>query len=69
MKSSIAFIRKELSGSFPKEEIESLIILIFDKLKDYSRTQILILKDEIILGKDEHVDILEIGKYISWMLM
>jgi len=57
MKSGIAFIRKELSGSFPKEEIESLIFLIFDKLKGYSSTQFLLSKEEILLTKDEKVEI------------
>lgn len=53
MKASIESIRKELSFFFPEEEIESLIFLIFEKLKGYSRTQFLLLKEEILLGKDE----------------
>jgi len=57
MKSRIAYIRKELSGIFPKEEIESLIFLIFEKLKGYSRTQFLLSKEEIFLGKDEQIEI------------
>jgi len=57
MKASIASIRKELAGIFTKEEIESLIFLIFEKLKGFSRTQFLLFKEEIILNKDELVEI------------
>ena len=46
MKAGIAYIRKELDGIFPKGEIESLIFLIFEKLKGYSRTQVLLASDE-----------------------
>ncbi|MDO9612903.1 MAG: peptide chain release factor N(5)-glutamine methyltransferase [Bacteroidota bacterium] len=46
MKSGIASIRKELAGTFPKGEIESLIFLIFEKIKGYSRTQFLLAKDD-----------------------
>jgi release factor glutamine methyltransferase len=45
MKAGIASIRKELAGSFSKEEIESLVFLIFEKLKGYSRTQFLLASD------------------------
>ena len=48
MRAGIASIRKELAGIFTKEEIESLIFLIFEKLKGYSRTQFLLAKDEKI---------------------
>lgn len=61
MKSGIASIRKELTGIFPKEEIESLITLIFEKLKGYSRTQFLLAKDELLNADD----MLEIDKIVS----
>jgi release factor glutamine methyltransferase len=46
MKAGIASIRKELAGSYSKEEIDSLIFLIIEKLKGYSRTQFLLAGDE-----------------------
>lgn len=52
MKAGIASIRKELAGSFSKREIESLIALIFEKLKGYSRTQFLMAGEEK-LSKEE----------------
>jgi len=54
MKAGIASIRKELAGSFSKREIESLIFLIFEKQKGYSRTQFLLAGEEK-LSKDELV--------------
>lgn len=45
MRAGIASIRKELAGTFPKGEIESLISLIFEKIKGYTRTQFLLAKD------------------------
>jgi release factor glutamine methyltransferase len=48
MKAGIASIRKELAGIYSKEEIESLIFLIFEKLKGYSRTQFLLAKEGIL---------------------
>lgn len=56
MKAGIASIQKELAGIFPKEEIESLIFLIFEKLKGYSRTQFLLSKEEK-LSKDDWVEV------------
>ena len=56
MKAGIASIRKELAGIFPKEEIESLIFLIFEKVTGYSRTQFLISKEER-LAEDQLVEI------------
>lgn len=61
MRADIASIRKELTGIFPMEEIESLIFLIFEKVKGYSRTQFL-LAGEDLLTKDE-LD--EIRKIVS----
>jgi release factor glutamine methyltransferase len=46
MKAGIASIRKELAGIYSNEETESLIFLIFDNVKGYSRTQFLLAKDE-----------------------
>ena len=57
MKSGIAFIRKELSGIFFKEEIESLIFLILEKMSGYSRTQFMLSKDEKLLGNEELIEI------------
>lgn len=61
MKAGIASIRKELAGIYSKGEIESLVFLIFEKLKGYSRTQFLLAKDEF-LAKDE---LFEIGKIVA----
>jgi release factor glutamine methyltransferase len=52
MKAGIASIRKELTGIYAKGEIESLIFLIFEKLKGYSRTQFLLARDEQISEND-----------------
>lgn len=46
MKAGIASIRKELAGIYSVEEIESLIFLIFGKVKGYSRTRFLLARDE-----------------------
>ena len=61
MRAGITFIRKELTGIFPKGEIESIIFLIFEKLKGYSRTQFLLAKDELLNADD----LLEIDKIVS----
>ena len=61
MKAGIASIRKELTGIYSKQEIESLIFLIFEKLKGYSRTQFLMAKDEIL--KVEELD--EINQIVA----
>jgi release factor glutamine methyltransferase len=61
MKAGIASIRKELKGIFPREEIESLIFLIFEKLKGYSRTQFLLAKDDEL----SEVELDEIEKIVS----
>lgn len=52
MRAGIASIRKELAGTFPKGEIESLIFLIFEKIKGYSRTQFLLAKDDELSEKE-----------------
>jgi len=61
MKAGIAFVKKELAGIYSKEEIESFIFLIFEKLKGYSRTQFLLAKDEE-LSKEE---VSEIEKIVT----
>jgi len=61
MKAGIASIRKELAGIYAKGEIESLVFLIFEKLKGYSRTQFLLANEE----KLSDDDIIEIGKIIA----
>ena len=53
MKAGIASIRKELTGIYPKEEIESLIFLIFEKLKGYTRTQFLLAREEILTSEEQ----------------
>jgi release factor glutamine methyltransferase len=52
MKAGIASIRKELAENYSTEEIESLIFLIFEKLKGYSRTRFLIAREEILSPED-----------------
>ncbi len=52
MKAGIATIRKELNGIYSKQEIESLIVLIFDKLKGYSRTRLLLANDELLTDNE-----------------
>lgn len=52
MKAGIASIRKELAGIYAKCEIESLIFLIFEKLKGYSRTQFLLANEEELNEED-----------------
>ncbi|HEY3372789.1 MAG TPA: peptide chain release factor N(5)-glutamine methyltransferase [Prolixibacteraceae bacterium] len=56
MKVALASIRKELAGIFPKAEIDSLIYLIFEKMKGYSRTQFLLSRQEI-LSEDERIEL------------
>jgi release factor glutamine methyltransferase len=48
MKVGIAYIRKELEGIYSKGEIESIIFLILEKLKGYSRTQVLLASNELL---------------------
>lgn len=52
MKAGIASIRKELAGIYSAEETESLIFLIFGKVKGYSRTQMLLARDEILSSEE-----------------
>jgi len=59
MKAGIASIRKELAGIYVKSEIESLIFLIFEKLKGYSRTQFFLANEEQ-LNDDDQIEIVQI---------
>lgn len=52
MKAGIASIRKELAGIYSVEEIESLIFLIFGKVKGYSRTRVLLASDENLTDEE-----------------
>lgn len=61
MKAGIASIRKELAGIYPKGEIESLVFLIFEKLKGYSRTRLLLANEEKLSDDDQ----IEIEKIIA----
>ncbi len=56
MRAAIASIRKELGGIFAPGETESLIFLIFEKIKGYSRTQFILAHDEK-LTNDEQLEI------------
>lgn len=56
MKATLASMRKELAGIFPREEIDSLIFLIFEKMKGYSRTQFLLSREELLTA-DERLEI------------
>jgi release factor glutamine methyltransferase len=53
MKAAIASIRKELAEIYSSEETESLIFLIFEKLKGYSRTRFLMARDEILSSPEQ----------------
>lgn len=53
MKAGIAQIRKELGGIYSRDEIESLIFLIFGKLKGYSRAQLLLASDSEITPEEQ----------------
>jgi release factor glutamine methyltransferase len=53
MKAAIASIRKELSGIYSKAETESLIFLIYEHLKGYSRTRFLLAGDEILSQQEQ----------------
>lgn len=59
MRVALAFIRKELAGIYSPEEIDSLIFLIFERVKGYSRTQFLMAKEEVLCD-DETEQFLEI---------
>lgn len=61
MKAGVKSIRKELAGIYTKGEIESLIFLIFEKLKGYSRTQFLLAGEEELNEDDRE----KIGKIVA----
>lgn len=61
MRAGIALIRKELDGIYQAEEIESLIFLIFEALKGYSRTRFLLARDELLTPEELE----EVGKIVA----
>ena len=52
MQASINYIRKELDGLYPPEEIESFIRIIFKKLKQYTLTDFVLKQDELLPEKE-----------------
>ena len=54
MQASISSIRKELKSHFPKEEIEGLIRFIFWSIRDYTSTDLLLKKDELLTAEEEY---------------
>jgi release factor glutamine methyltransferase len=52
MKRAVAFLRKELAGIFPRQEIDSLIFLIFEKMKGYSRTELLLAREDELSNEE-----------------
>ena len=48
MQASINYIRKELEKLYPPEEIASFIRIIFEHLKQYNLTDLILKKDEIL---------------------
>lgn len=54
MKAGFATIRKELSGMYSSQEIDAMIALIFEKLKGYSRTRLLLSMDEQLSDKERN---------------
>lgn len=61
IKKIISFIKSELKGFYPDNEIDSFVYLIFEELLNYSRTKLLISQD-IILSVDSYQNILNIIK-------
>ena len=59
MQASLTYIRKELEGLFPESEVESFIRIIFSSLKNYSQTDLILKKDEVLF-EDERNTIQEI---------
>lgn len=54
IKKIISIIKSELNELYPVNEINSIIFLIFEKLMDISRTQLLLSKDQEINDKIYH---------------
>jgi len=59
MQASLQYIRQELKDSYPAEEVESFIRMIFSWLKNYSLTDLILKKDDQ-LNNDDHDKIFEI---------
>lgn len=64
MQASLKYIRKELDGIYPTEELESFIRIIFDHLKSYNSTDLILKKDEI-LSESEREEVEEIVKRLQ----
>ena len=60
MKRGTAFLKKELAGIYTKQEIDSIIFLIFEKIKGYTRIQYLLSKEEQ-LNDDERFELQRIA--------
>lgn len=54
MKAGIASIRKELNGLYSSQETDNLIAMIFEKLKGYSRTKLLLVGDEVLTESERN---------------
>lgn len=52
MKAGFASIRKELAEIYSKQEIESLLFLMLEKLKGYSRTRFLLMQEDELTPED-----------------
>jgi release factor glutamine methyltransferase len=48
MQAGIAHIKKELIGIYPEREVESLVFLVLQHIKSYTRTQLLLSDDELL---------------------
>ena len=48
MQAAIAYIRKELESVYPRQEIETFLVLLFEKLKNYTRTDLLLRTGELL---------------------
>ena len=59
MQASVQYIRQELKDSYPAEEVESFIRMIFSWLKNYSLTDLILKKDDQ-LNSDDREKIVEI---------
>ncbi|MGQ7867942.1 peptide chain release factor N(5)-glutamine methyltransferase [Sunxiuqinia sp. sy24] len=59
MQASIKYIRKELNGLYHEGEIESLIRIIFEKLRHYTLSD-LMLKENVVLSERESQEIKQI---------
>ena len=73
MQASLTYIRKELNAHFPPEEVESFIRIIFDHLKDYNSTDLIIKRGELLTAGEksqiqEIIDRLKQNEPIQYIL-